>query len=595
MRTRLLLSLLLLASMHGPARGAVPVMPFDEVAPGMKGSGRTVFEGTRIETFDVEILGKLANVGPNQDLILARCSGGPLERTGVMAGMSGSPVTIDGRLVGAIAYSWGFSKEPIAGITPIEEMLAIAGLDQRSPGLRSGFALPPGDLPASLVSPERLETFLAEELPAVFRRPAGALPLSLPLSVSGLDARGVARLEPLLSDSGFLPLQTGAAGSSAGEPIPLRPGSAMGLQLVRGDLEMTATGTVTWMDGDRVLGFGHPLFGLGSLDVPLTGAVVQALLPSLMRSARIATPTIEIGSLRQDRSSGVLGLLDARPRMIPVRLQLADSSREERVYSFDVADDPLLSPLLLYVSLNGILASRERPVGAATIRLREGSVIKMAGGTDVELDNVFAGDRAFEFGTGISAYILYLLMNNVWAQPQIAGVNLILEYDDLPRSALIRGVWIDRYRVRAGETLTAAVTLLPFRGPEQVFDAEIKIPEGIPPGALTLQFGSAIAIAREDVDDEPLLPRDLDQLVRLINRLRRNDRIHIAGTRDDTGVLLRGARLPSLPPSAATLITRPKSKGNFVFVPRRTVLEESILTDFAVEGQARVEIEVVAP
>jgi hypothetical protein len=221
--------------------------------------------------------------------------------------------------------------------------------------------------------------------------------------------------------------------------------------------------------------------------------------------------------------------------------------------------------------------------------------VAMAGGTDVELDNVFAGDRAFEFGTGISAYILYLLMNNVWTQPQIVGINLILEYDDLPRSALIRGIWIDRYRVRAGETLTAAVTLLPFRGPEQIFSAEVKIPDGTLPGPLTLQVGSAIAIAREDVDDEPLMPRDLDQLVRLINRLRRNDRIHIAGTREDTGVLLHGARLPNLPPSAATLLTRPRSKGNFVVVPRRTVLEESILTDFAVEGKAHVEIEVVAP
>jgi len=214
---------------------------------------------------------------------------------------------------------------------------------------------------------------------------------------------------------------------------------------------MTATGTVTWIDGERVLGFGHPLFGLGAIDIPMTGATVQTLLPSLMRSSRVATPTAEIGALRQDRASGVFGLLDARPRMIPVRLQISDALRGDQVYSFDIADDPLLSPLLLYVSLGGILTSRERPAGSATIRLREGSVIKMADGEDVELDNVYAGPRAFEYGTGIAAYVLYLLMNNTWSQPQIAGVNLILEYDELPRTATIRSVAFDRYRVRAGE------------------------------------------------------------------------------------------------------------------------------------------------
>jgi hypothetical protein len=584
-----------LAVVPGTVRAAVPILSFDEVEAGMRGTGRTVFRGTRIESFEVEILGKLPNIGPDQNLILARCTGGPLEETGVMAGMSGSPVTVDGKLIGAVAYSWGFSKQPLAGITPIDEMLSIAALDSPSPALRSGTLPPSLESLEPLLAPEGLDPFFLEIAAGLLRRPAGALPVAVPLAVAGMGSRGLGRVAPFLDGAGLLPVQAGSAGAGAGPAPTVEPGSAVGLKLVRGDLEMTAIGTVTWVDGDRVLAFGHPLFGLGQVDLPMTGADVQMLLPSLMRSARLATPLSEIGALRQDRASGVFGRLDADPQMIPVRFQVGEPGRADRVYSFDIADDPLLSPLLLYLSLNGILSGRERPLGAATVRLKEGSVIKMAEGDDVALDNIFAGSSAFDYGTGIAAYILYLLMNNTWTPPQIAGVNLILDYDDVPQSATIRRTALDRYRVRAGDTVQATVVLAPYRGRDRVYRASLKIPDETPPGSLELQVGSAIAIARAEVRREPILPRDLEQLIRLINTLRRNDRIYLSATREDTGVLLQGARLPNLPPSVASVLSRPRSKGNFVEVPRRSVLEEVVLTEYAVQGVARIELEVEAP
>lgn len=582
-------------ALAAPAAAAVQVLPFDEVRSGMRGTGRTVFEGTRVETFDVEILGKLPNVGPDQNLILARCSGGPLAETGVLAGMSGSPVTIDGKLVGAVAYSWGFSKEPIAGITPIEEMLAIAELESGAPRRRAGAALRHADPLASLYALDRVRPLFTEEIPALFGRSDGAFPLAIPLAVSGMGGPGLARVSPWLDRAGFLPVQSGSAGGDGGPTVALEPGSAVGLKLVRGDVEMTATGTVTWVDGERVLAFGHPLFGLGAVDLPLTGATVQTLLPSLARSARIATPLAEVGAVRQDRNAGVLGRLGAEPRLIPVRFQLTGPGRSERVYSFDVADDPLLSPLLLYVSLNGILASRERPMGNVTVRLKEGSVIKMSEGVDVELDNLYAGVRAVDYGTGIAAYILYLLMNNSWTQPRIAGVNLILEYDDTPRSGLIRRASLDRYRARPGETLEAAIVLSSYRGGERVLTTRLKIPEETPPGRLTLHVGGAVEVSRSEAGEEPVFPRDLDHLIRLINQLRRNDRIYIAATGADSGVVLQGSRLPNLPPSVATVLSRPRSRGNLASVPRRAMIEETILTDLSVEGLARIEFEVRAP
>ncbi len=585
-----LLSVLILLTLTAaqPSDAAPPILEFDDVRSGMTGTGLTVFEGTRIESFGVEILGKLSNVGPDQDLILARLSGGPLARTGVLAGMSGSPVTIDGKLVGAVAYSWGFSTEPIAGITPIRQMLAITDLDEGGPPRIGGISSWPSTL--KTLRSASLDPFwneLQERL-----SPGVGRPISIPLSISGMDALGLRQAAASLDGVGFLPLQSGGDSGTTEVPAPLEPGSAMGLKLVRGDVDMTATGTVTWVDEGRVLGFGHPLFGLGAVDLPLTGARVQALLPSLHQSARMATPLGELGSLRQDRTSGVYGIVGAEPRMIPVRLQL--SASDEHQYAFDIADDPLLTPLLLYASLNGILASKERVYGQATVRLREGSVIKLMGSEDVALDNLFAGASAFDHGTGLAAYILYLLMNNTWTQPQIAGINLLMEVDEAPRTARIRRVTVDRYRASPGDEVEVAVVLRPYRGSDRVLTRTVLIPPETPAGPLTIAIGGALAIARGQRQDEPVAPRDLDQLIWLINQLRRNDRIYIIGTQKDTGILIGGARMPNLPPSVARVLTRPKTRGNFSYVRERGILEEAVLTDYAVEGSASVELLVEA-
>jgi len=572
-----------------PAAAAVPTLPFDEVRAGMRGTGRTVFAGSKVESFDVEVLGKLPNVGPDQNLILVRLSGGPLASTGVLSGMSGSPVSVDGKLIGAVAYAWGFAKEAIAGVTPIEEMLAIADLE--TPERRRTGALAPttADL-RRLDSADELRGFISELGDRLF--PRRILPVSVPLSVSGIDARGLERAAPDLFRAGFLPLQAGSAGATEEQGGPLVPGSAMGLKLVRGDVDMTATGTVTWVDGDRILAFGHPLFGLGAVDLPLTAARVEALLPSTLQSARMARPLGEIGAVRQDRAVGLVGRLGVRPRMIPVRLQLTGADGAAHEFAFEIADDPLLSPLLLYVSLNGVLASKERVFGNATVRLREGSVIKMLDNEDVALDNLWAGASAFDYGTGIAAYILHLLMNNTWTQPQIAGINLLLEYEEAPRLARIRRAALDRYRVASGETLEVTVLLSPYRGPDQLLTREILVPPETPPGILTVSIGGALAVSRDEEFDGPVAPRDLDQLIWLINQLRRNDRIYILASRDDSGVLLGGDRMPNLPPSVSRVLVRPGSKGNVTSIPQRSILEEVLPSEYAVEGYARILLEV---
>jgi hypothetical protein len=573
--------------------GSPQTLPFSEVRVGMKGTGRTVFHGEIVESFDVEIVGLLPRIGPGQDLILGRCSGGPLAETGILAGMSGSPVTIDGKLVGAVAYSWGFSKEAIAGITPIEEMLSVGARDGSLRKARPAAAMPWDTAREALRAPAGLGAFFADRLAALGARPAGVT-TSIPLSVSGINATGLARITPDLTRAGFLPLQTGGSGAKPAQAAPIQPGSAIGVQLVRGDIDMTATGTVTWVDGDALYAFGHPLYGLGDVDLPLTAARVETLLPSLEHSAKIAIPLKEAGAFRQDRASGMFGRLGANPSMVPVRLQITDGSSAKNTYAFDLVDDPLLTPILLYTTMNGIFGSVERTLGSATIRVREGSVIKVDGSNDVRLDNVFAGNGATGDASGLSAFLLYLVMNNAWSIPHVSGINLILDYDREPRTATVRRVTLDRYRVKAGTSLTARVQLSPYRGVDRVLTREIEIPEETPPGPLTLQIGEAAAINRAEDADGPVFPRSLEQLVTLVNRLRRNDRVYIVASRADNSVFFGGARLPNLPPSVTSILTRPRSYGNYTFVPERGVLEEDILADGAVEGFVRLAIEVVA-
>jgi hypothetical protein len=594
-RIFLSLSLAMAAAVSAAAAAAPPVLPFSDVRSGMKGTGRTVFQGSQVETFEVEILGKLPNIGPGQNLILGRCTGGPLAQTGILAGMSGSPVYVGDKLIGAVAYSWGFSKDAIAGITPIEEILAVSARDTaRPPRGKGGGGTTPASL-AALREPERMDEFVTVRLPAMAARRATALPVSIPLSVSGLGASGLARISGDLSRNGFLPVQSGSAGAGAAPAPPLEPGSPIGVKLVRGDVDMTATGTVTWVDGDRVYAFGHPLFGLGAIDLPLTSARVEALLPSLQRSERIAIPVGEIGALRQDRAAAIFGRMGLKPRMIPVRLTLSGASGAGKTYSFDVAEDPLLAPILLYDSLNGILANTERVFGSMTLRLREGSVIKLEGKDDVRLDNLYAGPTAPNYATGLTAYILYVLMNNDWSTPAVSGINLLLDYEEEPRTGQIRRVTLDRYRVRPGEKVTASIAVAPYRGPEQILAHEIEIPEETPAGRLILHVGDATAVSRVDQSDDPLLPKDLSQLIWLINRLRRNDRIYILASREDMGVFLGGTRLPNLPPSVVTVLSRPRSLGNLSVMQQRGILEEDIATDYAVVGFARVQLEVEEP
>ena len=620
----LLLVLLLVLPVLAIPGSAQEILPFSEIKPGMKGFGRTVFSGTTIEDFQVEVIGTLENIGPRRNLILVRLAGGPLEKTGVMSGMSGSPVYIGNRLAGAVSYTWGFAKEPLAGVTPIQEMLAIENKEGPALRARARAPLPPQAGPAGLRFlrdprglPAHFASYFAQILPLVgaggwmspgglsgaggsigSAGPSGASgsmsAIGMPLVFSGFPAAVVDRLAPDLARAGLVAVRgSSSAKSSAKAAALIEPGAGVGIGLARGDVEISAICTVTYRDADRVLACGHPLLNLGPTDLIMTTASVVGLFPSLQSSFKFASVGEDVGVFRQDRSTGVMGYVGKKARLIPVRIELRPDRGGARRFAFDIAEDPFLAPYLLYAGLNAILSSEEKDFGDVTLTYEEGSTIQVAGEEDVTLANLFSGDLARLYASGTVAFITQLLLNSEYRPVHINGINLILRYSDERRTARLERAWVSKDTVRPGETIQVAVSLRPYRGPEIMRHIDLEIPREVSQGRLVLRVGDAVALARaEDSQHEDFVPRDLKQLIWLINHLRSSDKVYAVLTQNDNGILYQGVRLPNLPPSVARVMVRPQTRGNYMRLRYRAVAEESISTRYALEGYKLLTITV---
>ncbi|HVB37647.1 MAG TPA: SpoIVB peptidase S55 domain-containing protein, partial [Vicinamibacterales bacterium] len=380
-----------------PEPAAPATMPVSAIRPGMTGVGRTVFQGAQLADFTVHILGVLANViGPRRNLILARLEGGPLADTGVIAGMSGSPVYIDGKLIGAVSYALGsFSKEPIAGITPIAEMTDSAQYPERRPvsaaaslrlpltpqsvarALRAAvsswiepFAADPGDVRAEGVG--TLLGMSAGQVGSLLR------PIATPLVMGGFDPAVSSMLADALRSDAFLPVTAGASAQAVAAMAnqPLRPGDAIGVNLVSGDLELGGVGTVTAIENGHVYAFGHPLYNLGPTQFPMTRAYVYTILPSLYSSTKIAATTDVIGTFQQDRATAISGTLGPGPALIPIHVSLRSERGTPHDFTFQVVRDQLFTPLMTYASILNTLGSYERQYGAATFSVKGTATLK---------------------------------------------------------------------------------------------------------------------------------------------------------------------------------------------------------------------------
>ena len=592
-------------------------MPVDQVQPGMVGIGRTVFQGTELQEFKAHILGVLRNIqGPRRNLILARLEGGPLADTGVAAGMSGSPVYIDGRLIGAVSYSIGsFSKEAIAGITPIEEMMDATGL-RRAPSQQGRINLPitrEGLAAALSASYARIAPFAARPsdvqaigLSAASAGQLGAMlrPISTPLVLSGFEPQTADLVSGAFRDAGFTPMVGGGGAGGAQAPDELRKmtgalreGDAIGVSLVGGDLEMGATGTITHIDGDRIYAFGHPFFNLGPSEFPMTRAYVYAILPSLASSFKITAMGEVIGTMQQDRATAIAGTLGKGPAQIPMTVSLKSTrdggAAATRTFTYTIANDQALTPLLTYLTIANTIAAYERQFGAATFSIKSRARIKGHG--DLTLEDVFTGDNATTGASTAIAGPLTMLLANDLEPITIAGLDIAIESSETPRLVTIERVWLDEGRPRAGRTVPLKVLTRSYRGEEKISTVPIEIPANVS-GPLTLLVtdGRQLnAIEQRDLR-RSVQPQSVAQMIRVLNQTRRGNRIYIRLMTGTPGAMVNGEALTALPPSVLAVLEADSSGGSYTPIRSAPVGEWELPMDSAVTGSKLLAIEVEA-
>ena len=574
------------------------VYPVDEIRPGMIGVGRTVFEGDRLDEFKVHFIGVLRNViGPRRDLILARLEGGPLANAGVIAGMSGSPVYIDGRLVGAVSYSLGaFSKEPIAGITPIGEMVSDATL----PAVRRRASRL--DLPRPL-TPESFQVSLRQafswvrpfaESPADLQvlgdvnAGIGTMlrPIATPLTLGGFDASVISPVASVFRDQGFVPVMAGALqAQSRNAPQPLRPGDPIGVALMSGDLELGATGTVTEIDGDRVYAFGHPFYGLGPTQFPMTRAYVHTVLPSLQSSMKIASTGEVIGTVSQDRATTIAGTLGSGPAMIPITLTLNNAERGVRkTFNMAMVNDELFTPLLAYLSILNTLTSYERQNGVGTYVLKGSASIKNHG--DIAFEDLFTGDQPSAGAAASVVAPINFLLRNSFEGVEFEGLNLEIEASEQPRSATLERAWIDGTRVKAGTTVDVKVLLRTYRGEEITRSVPVQIPSNAR-GSVSIMVADASRLSQweaRELQVQPLQTSGLPQMIRLLNDARKNNRLYVRLVTRDGGAVVRGESLAALPPSVLAVMESDRNGGSFRPLQSALLGEWEIVSGHAVTG-----------
>ncbi len=565
----------------------VPIYPLKDIRPGMKGIGKTVFSGDRIDQFQVEVLGVLQNIGPKQSIILAKLSGGPLAETGVLQGMSGSPVYIDGRLVGAVAMGFGFSKQPIAGIRPIEEMLRVG--DSPAPARRAATNLWDGRLD-KLVAPS--EDVLA---------PGGArmIDIATPVSFGGFTRAAIEHFAPQLRLLGLEPMQGagggGNPGPALGSPNGLQPGSMISVQLLSGDMSIGADGTVTCIDNGRVHAFGHRFLAVGATDLPFARAEVLTLLPNFSSSFKISTAREWMGSITQDRSTAIAGRLGRAAATVPVSIKVRHEGTGLQSYNIRMVNDRVLSPFLLQMAVFSAIDATERSVGDSSIRVT-GQLEFEKGSVPLRIDNMYAGDMNLAAQVSMAAAVpLAYVMQSGFDSLQLKGVSLDIGSFPEKRQLQIDQVWSSKREVRPGESVDLTVLLSGENGAEITRNVTYRVPVGAPAGALQISAADATTINLTEYRQMLMAPpKSAAQLVAFLNGLRPNTNAYLRVWRAEPAYDVAGESLPGPPPSLGMILARSQNSLSGMPAPANSKIAEFGIDagGAVVSGSKTIQVEV---
>ena len=550
-----------------------------ELRRGMSGFGLTTFQGTEIDTFQVEILGVLKGaLGPRMDMILARLSGGPLEHTGLIRGMSGSPVYIDGRLIGAISYGWYFSKDPIGGITPIAHMLEVATREHPTPS-QYGKALKLDEKTSRLLGGEGVSTLA---------------PLGMPIAVAGFSPKGRQVLRDALDAPGIQLLDNPAGQVLPDQEVPFTPGASLAVQLIRGDYSAAAIGTLTWVGDGHFVGFGHPLFLLGATNLPATGAYIHQVIPIQTASFKLGTPTGAVGAVRQDRLPAIAGTLGEAPDMLPVRVALR-SAAGDHAFRCEVLRHPELSAFLVRSVLFNSLETAEKLFGDATLRMR--SHIALTDGRTVEREQMYSSGIALLSAVIDAVQPVNVLLSNPFAGLALDSLHFELEIGETLAQARITGLRLSPPEPKAGQRVSLQTTLQPYRAEPVTERMELDLPAHLEPGPFVVRVGSGVASTGWEAARRPdaFIPRNTSDLLALLERTGAADELVVEVFRASPSFTVDGRELPGLPPSALAVLSADRSAGHLGPVQGEVVLRHTLTTDYVLSGEQSLDITLRKP
>lgn len=579
-----------------------------DIRPGMKGVGRTVMVGTKLEEFKAEVLGVMRDVSPGRDMVLCRLTGCDLEHAGIIQGMSGSPIVIEGKLLGAVAFAWEFAKDPIAGVTPFSQMIKYVRSNDRRIAAEShdrekSGRTETGFSSASLLIDGDFGLGGHETRPmpvAMAAAGAGMTSIMTPLSASGFSPRSMAMLSSRLAPLG---MSLGSGGSAPERIVreegdkPLVPGSPLSIAMVMGDFDLSGIGTVTHVEGDRVYGFGHPMLGLGACELPMMTGYIHTVYPRASVSMKMGSPLKIVGVIDTDVSTSVSGRIGPMPDLLPLSVRVKTGRfAESRTYKVRMVREPTLLPTLVLSVLTNAIDTEGNLPEELTARLS--ATIKLKGMAPITLSDELSGAR-YTGMMGASALfgpvasIVGILTRNPMASVRIESIDCDVSIEPGRRVAQIESARLISDTIEPGGRLRAVLTLKPFKGERFTIETSAAVPTTFPEGPSEVVFCDMANSVRRAFRNDPTLlePHDLGAILRAIRvqiePKRTNLYVHIPSP--ERAVSVRGLALPNLPGSARAVFASKRETG---ITPLRSDLVSSAATDWVVEGSLALKFTV---
>ncbi|HJU56558.1 MAG TPA: hypothetical protein VJ715_18375, partial [Pyrinomonadaceae bacterium] len=519
----------------------------------------------------------------------------------------GSPVYIDGRLIGAVAFSFPFSKEPIAGITPIKQMIDIfeRGAERNTNGAAeprtfSFTELASTDwkprLPKPAVTGAPFVAPVAMNSPLVSLLGQQLQPIATPVVFGGVSQEALALYAPQLQANGLLPV-SGVGGAAAITRLApatektLAPGTSVSVQLVRGDYSIAASGTVTMRDGNRIYAFGHPFLSLGGSDMPMTEASVVTVIPNANNSFKLAVPGQMVGNISQDRATGIYGELGQAPKMIPVKINLRTSRDRTETFTYEVANDSFLTPLLLNLTVFSTITSTERSIGDATISVS--GKISVVGHEPILVERRFSTANAPMMAAGSIAVPVNALLTSGFENVQIGDITLDITSSETKYAASLERISLDRTEAGRGDNVEIQAYVRTESGKQFVQRIPVQIPRDVPLGQLLVFVGDGSALQQGSAA-QAFVPQDLSQLVAAINKVKKSDRLYVKLFRITPGAVIGTSELPNLPPSVLATLNSDRTTGGFTPTVLSPIYEKELApAEFVIAGQQMIGLDVV--